>query len=149
MSYAGTPHWNEPGRIEKRLQALDFFRKLWELPIEHICIENPKGCASPIIAKYSQIIQPYYFGEPFYKTTCLWLKNLPKLTYENKDTLFEKKSSVEPTLYYVNSGSRYTAKMKDVVYKGTSNSKKRALTFQGIANAMADKWTEYFIKKNN
>ena len=62
LSYAGTRHWNAPGRITKRLKALEFFRILWEAPIDKICLENPKGCASPIIAKYTQEIQPYYWG---------------------------------------------------------------------------------------
>ena len=62
LSYAGTNWWNRPGRVLKRLEALEFFAKLWEAPIDKICLENPKGCASPAIAKYSQIIQPYYFG---------------------------------------------------------------------------------------
>ena len=60
ISYAGTAHWGNPGRVFKRLRALDFFAKLWEAPISKICLENPKSCASPTIAKYSQIIQPYY-----------------------------------------------------------------------------------------
>lgn len=63
LSYAGIRHWNAPGRLEKRLEALEFFGKLWTAPIKHICLENPKGCASPTIAKYSQEIQPYYFGD--------------------------------------------------------------------------------------
>ena len=79
LSYAGIGYWNRPGRLKKRLLALDFFATLWEAPVKMVCLENPKGCASPTIAKYSQIIQPYYFGDPHLKTTCLWLKNLPCL----------------------------------------------------------------------
>jgi len=92
ISYAGTRHWNNPGRCAERLKALDFFRRLWEAPIEKICLENPKGCASPTIAKYSQVIQPYYFGDDDIKTTWLWLKNLPPLTHYAEDTLFAKKT---------------------------------------------------------
>ena len=79
LSYAGTRHWNNPRRVYKRLEALRFFADLWEAPIEKICLENPKGCASPVIAKYTQEIQPYYFGDDDMKTTRLWLKNLPRL----------------------------------------------------------------------
>ncbi len=77
ISYAGVAHWNNPGRVFKRLEALDFFAQLWEAPIDKICLENPKSCASPVIAKYSQEVQPYYFGDNQLKTTWLWLKNLP------------------------------------------------------------------------
>jgi hypothetical protein len=101
LSYAATCRWNEPGRCKKRLEALDFFRKLYEAPIEKICIENPKGCASPTIAKYSQEIQPFYFGDSAYKTTWLWLKNLPLLIHSEEDTLFDKKTSCPPLNQYM------------------------------------------------
>jgi hypothetical protein len=149
LSYAGTSHWNDRGRLQKRLEALNFFAEIWEAPVEHICVENPKGCASPVIAKYSQIIQPYYFGEKYMKTTCLWLRGLPKLTYEKTNTLFKEKTTVIPEFYHVNSGSRYKAKNKENVYEGSSNAKVRSITFQSIANAMAEQWTEYFNLLNN
>ena len=95
ISYAGTAHWNNPGRVFKRLEALDFFARLWEAPIEKICLENPKSCASPTIAKYTQEIQPYYFGNRDFKTTWLWLKNLPLLQHTPVDTLFEKATHTE------------------------------------------------------
>lgn len=77
LSFAGTRWWNDPGRCLKRLEALEFFRALWEAPIDKICLENPRGCASPTIAKYTQEIEPYYFGDEATKPTWLWLKNLP------------------------------------------------------------------------
>jgi len=78
LSFAANRSWNDPGRIYKRLEALKFFADLWEAPIPSICLENPKSCASPVISKYSQVVQPYYFGDPFLKTTWLWLKNFWK-----------------------------------------------------------------------
>ena len=95
LSYAGIAHWNKPGRCKKRLAALEFFRKLWCAPINKICIENPKGCASPTIAKYTQVIQPYYFGDREQKTTLLWLKNLPLLIHNAEDTMFEKRTHTD------------------------------------------------------
>jgi len=99
LSYAATRWWNDPGRIWKRIDALTFFAKLWTAPIGKICIENPMGCASPTIAKYSQIVQPYYWGDAESKRTCLWLKNLPLLKHIDKDSLFDKKTSVDPKIY--------------------------------------------------
>lgn len=49
LTYAGTAHWNKDGRIKKRLEALDFFRQLWESDIKYICLENPLGIASKVI----------------------------------------------------------------------------------------------------
>ena len=131
ISYAGTSSWNTSGRVFKRIEALQFFAKLWEAPIPFICLENPKSCASPVIAKYSQEVQPYYFGDPHMKTTWLWLKNLPKLEYD---------SSVQRPLpiYIDKSGKkRY---FTDAITGQKSGSVLRAKTFPGIARAMAEQW---------
>jgi len=139
LSYAATAHWNKPGRCKKRLEALEFFRQLWEAPIEKICLENPKGCASPIIAKYSQEIQPYYFGDRHIKTTWLWLKNLPLLQHQKNDTLWKQ--------------STHTSKPEPISIDNTERSKKRYFVdakvrnphhrsrfWPGIAKAMAEQW---------
>jgi hypothetical protein len=137
LSYAGTRHWNNPGRIKHRLDALEFFRLLWEAPIDKICLENPKGCASPVIAKYTQEIQPYYFGDDALKTTWLWLKNLDPLIWVDNDTLFEEKTSVDRPLPL---SVDYTGKKHYFTDAFIKDPKERAKTFQGIANAMAAQW---------
>lgn len=75
-------HWNKrrPERQHKTDEALIFVQKLWTCNIPKICIENPIGCLSSKMAKPTQIIHPYEFGEDASKATCLWLKNLPKLS---------------------------------------------------------------------
>jgi len=150
LSYSGNAFWDNPGRISKRLEALDFFRMLWEADIPHICLENPKSCASPVIAKYTQSIQPYYFGDASIKTTWLWLKNLPKLEYSEETNLFKERTSVMPQKYFCNSG-----KTKDILKRfGTTEGKRglcgshnRSKFHKGITNAMAEQWTEYFDNK--
>jgi len=139
ISYAGTQVWNKPGRVFDRLEALQFFAKLWEAPIGKICLENPRSCASPVVAKYSQEIQPYYFGDEDMKTTWLWLKNLPLLKHNQVATLFEPQTHCEkPKPYSIDNSmkghKRYFTDGKK------SNPYERAKTFQGIANAMADQW---------
>ncbi|MFC0186019.1 hypothetical protein ACFFJX_27720 [Pseudarcicella hirudinis] len=61
-------------RIIKRNQAIEFFLKMYDAPIKHICLENPIGYISANILKPTQIIHPYYFGEKEMKRTALWLK---------------------------------------------------------------------------
>jgi hypothetical protein len=137
ISYAGTAHWNRPGRWQQRLESLEFFGRLWDAPVEKICIENPKGCASPTIAKYTQEIQPYYFGDEHIKTTWLWLKNLPSLQHIAVSTLFETAThSPKPNPLSVDrSGKkRYFTDSK------VRNPYDRARTFVGIAKAMAEQW---------
>jgi hypothetical protein len=140
ISYAGTHCWNDLGRVFKRLKALEFFAKLWEAPIDKICIENPKGCASPTIAKYNQEIQPYYFGESNLKTTWLWLKNLPQLQHFSKDTLFNEKTHTDkPAPEYISQSGKklYFTEAKS----GSNNGGHiRSKTFSAFANAMAEQW---------
>jgi site-specific DNA-cytosine methylase len=140
ISYAGVAHWTKPGRIFKRLEALEFFAKLWEAPIERICLENPKGCASPTIAKYSQEIQPYYFRDPHFKTTWLWLKNLPQLKYQLQDDLFSNKSGIsKPEPIYIDKSGKKRY-FTDAMKGGNEGQKNRSKTFPGIAKAMAEQW---------
>jgi site-specific DNA-cytosine methylase len=143
ISYAGTSSWNNPGRIKLRLDALDFFRSLWETPIEKICLENPRGCASPTIAKYSQEIQPYYFGDSESKKTWLWLKNLPKLKHINGTDLFENNTHVSPKIYaYYKKGKKKGQPIYGNNYLKFSEDRGiiRSKTFPGIAKAMAEQW---------
>lgn len=137
LSYAATGSWNNPGRLEKRLEALNFFAKMWLAPIHFICLENPKSCASPTIAKYSQEIHPYYFGDPELKTTWLWLKNLPLL----KDT--NRLEKPKPKMIIKNGKKIYWS---DSFSLSKDRGHLRSKTFPGIASAMADQWTDYYLK---
>jgi len=147
ITYTGTRWWNDPGRCELRLEALDFFRKLWEAPIEKICIENPRGCASPTIAKYSQVINPYLFGDEASKPTWLWLKNLPQLRHYEAPTLFgDKKTHVGKGefVYHVTKSGKIKGNAKWYTDAFRLSPEERAnvrsQTFPGIADAMADQW---------
>ena len=139
LSYVGVRHWKKPGRKEKREMAMQFFMSLIEAPIAKICVENPVGWPNTVYRKPDQIIHPYYFGEPIQKRTCLWLKGLPKLEYA--DTRIEK----PPPLFY-SKGKKTKGKpinwVEGVSRVGTAKerTKARSITFQSIADAMADQW---------
>jgi hypothetical protein len=78
-------HWNKrrPERAAQTEEALEFVLRLLEADIPKIALENPIGCISTRIRRPDQIIQPWQFGHPESKATCLWLKNLPPLTPTN------------------------------------------------------------------
>lgn len=140
ISYAATHCWNDPGRVFKRLDALNFFAKLWEAPIKMICLENPKSCASPVIAKYSQSVQPYYFGDASIKTTWLWLKNLPKLQYKLEPDLFgETSAASKPKPVYVDKSGK-NRHFADAINGQRKGSHFRSKFWPGIADAMAEQW---------
>ena len=141
LSYVATRSWNDKGRCKKRLESLEFFRQIWEAPIDKICVENPKGCASPTIAKYSQIIQPWYWGDGYFKTTCLWLKNLLLLIHIENDTLFEERTHTDkPKPVYVCEKTGKNVHWEEAIGGGKNRAKNRAKFWPGIADAMAEQW---------
>jgi hypothetical protein len=124
-------HWNKriSGRGEKTEEALAFVYKLLNAPINKIALENPISCISTRICKPSQIIQPYEFGHPESKSTCLWLKNLPLLKSTNILPLPDSGRWLNQTPSGQNKLGPSPTRARD-----------RSRTYQGIANAMADQW---------
>ena len=124
-------HWNHriPGRAAQTERALEFVRTLLDAPIPRIALENPVGCISTRITKPTQTIQPWQFGHPESKRTCLWLKGLPPL---------------EPTdvLPLPESGrwSNQTPSGQNKLGPTSDRWKLRSVTYRGIAAAMADQW---------
>lgn len=119
-------------KVEEQKEALDFVRLLMDAPIDKICIENPVSIISSRIRKPDQIIQPYEYGYPETKKTCLWLKNLPKLIPTN---------IVEPEFVILDDGSRMSpTHYKSWFGKKSERAKTRSRTYLGIANAMASQW---------
>lgn len=74
LTSSGARWFNEPGRMEKQQEALNFVKYIANLPVKRIVIENPIGVLSTKWRKPDQIIQPYQFGHGEVKATCLWLK---------------------------------------------------------------------------
>lgn len=108
--------------------ACEFFNKLKNAPIPHICIENPvpHKYAKELIGPYSQIINPWEHGHGETKKTCLWLKNLPLLRPS------KIVSGREPRIHYM--------------APGPDRWKERSRTFKGIAKAMSLQWFKYIEK---
>lgn len=79
LTYAGMANWYDEGRAEKRIKAAEFFMQMYNAPISHVCVENPRGIMSQLFRKPDMEIHPWYFGDREMKRTNLWLKNLPPL----------------------------------------------------------------------
>lgn len=124
-------HWNWRGRgTERTEEAMRFVMALMEAPIEKIALENPVGCISTRYRKPDQIIQPYEFGHPESKKTCLWLKNLPLLIPTNVLPLPES-----------GRWENQTKSGQNKLGPSPERAMLRARTYRGIAEAMADQWT--------
>lgn len=137
LSNAGARHlWKghelQADRVMLGIQGRDLFMRFWWADVPRICIENPVPMKIWELPQYSQIIQPYMFGDTYIKTTCLWLKNLPMLFATDV---------VVPTSKWVSSSDHRAKKTGDAWAKsGHRSAKVRSKTFQGIAKAMAEQW---------
>lgn len=120
-------------RYKKGLDGKAFFMKFLQADCPRIAVENPIPSSVYEMPPCTQIIQPYEYGEPWSKKTCLWLKGLPPL--QPTDIVDEHKP-------YCSSGSY--SRGHDPKYKGASrrggSAKSRSKTFPGVAKAMAEQW---------
>jgi site-specific DNA-cytosine methylase len=121
LAVSGARHFKEK-QDGRQQEALEFVRTLLNAPIEKIALENPVSIISSHIRKPDQVIQPYEFGHGETKATCLWLKNLPRLVPTN----------------IVSGREQRIHRMSP----GPNRWKERSRTYQGIANAMAEQWTQ-------
>lgn len=77
LSVSGARWFKE--RMPQQENAAWFFMQLWNASIPKIALEQPVSVMSTRFRKPDQTYQPYHFGIPESKLTCLWLKNLPQL----------------------------------------------------------------------
>ena len=144
LCVSGARHFQKKRENGTQEKSIKFFKRFLDADCDKIAIENPVGIIGGKyinkwfpqfsgLPKCTQIIQPYEFGDPHKKTTCLWLKGLPKLFPTN---------IVKPTLvtYTYKNGKRTT--YDEYMVRGFcgNRAKHRSKTFHGIATAMADQW---------
>lgn len=119
-------------RFQKATAAKEFFMQFYNADCPRIAIENPTPMKIVALPPYTQAIQPYQFGHPYSKRTCLWLKGLPPLMPT------EIIANHEP---YVNGGCKDAhGNYRRFQGRNERDSKTRAKTFSGIAKAMAEQW---------
>lgn len=132
LTNAGVCHLHkDPERWDHMRDGAIFFKKILDLPIPKIAIENPimhKYAVEIIGRRQDQVVQPWMFGHMEQKATCLWLKGLPKLTETNnvKAEMLTLPPNVRQRMHYLPpSENRW---------------KLRSTTYQGVADAMASQW---------
>ena len=152
LAVSGAPHFAKKIADGRQQEGIDFFMAMINAPIEKIAVENPIGIMSKNYRTPDQIIQPYFFGDPFQKSTCLWLKNLPLLYHNSEPNLFDdvithtkdkgeffewidkKGVKKRQPLWYAEAFRKHGA-------DGAMRSRLRSKTFPGIAKAMAEQWS--------
>lgn len=134
LSVSGAKHFAKKRALGLQQASLDFVRLLMAAPIEYTAIENPISVISSYIRKPDQIIQPWQFGDEYQKTTCLWLRNLPKLQHTE---------IVSKGEFYISPSGKKMPKW----FSENKSSKIRSKTFPGIAKAIANQWGDYVLKQ--
>lgn len=153
LAVSGARHFEKKREDGRQREGLEFFLKFLEADCERVCVENPVNIVSGKYAlewfpdltqhyglpkKPTQKIQPYEYGEHARKTTCLWLKGLPRLVPtkvvdpgEIVGKGFSKGASLE--MARDNDG-------KILAWNDPRTGIIRSKTFPGIARAMAEQW---------
>lgn len=121
-----------PDRYENAMKAKAFFMALYNAKCNKIAIENPTPMKIVGLPQYTQAIQPYQFGHPYSKRTCLWLKGLE---------LLKPTKIMEVHEPYVNGGCKDAyGNYRRFQGRKERDSKTRSKTFSGIADAMSEQW---------
>ena len=144
LAVSGARHFERKIANGSQQKSIEFFMSVINADVERIAVENPIGIMSGKYRKPDQIIQPWMFGDKAQKSTCIWLKNLPKLEATDiveKGEFFEftsKKGEKKrmPMWYYKALQDAKTPEQRRTL---------RSKTFQGIANAMAEQWSEVLL----
>lgn len=154
LASSGAAHFAAKRADGRQQEGIDFFMLFTRLKCPRVCIENPVGIMSRLYRKPDQIIQPYQFGHPESKATCLWLKGLPKLVKTHDlEPIWRK--NLDGTDAKDSKGKRYnaahnrpqirwenqTASGQNKLGPSKDRWKLRSITYSGIAAAMADQWS--------
>ena len=138
LAVSGARWFPEKQKDFRQQKSVAFFMHFVLAHCDKIAVENPIGIMSSIYKKPTQIIQPYEFGNPVRKSTCLWLKGLrPLLATEivEPNIINDGKSTYSGPAYYVKDENG-----KILSWKDPRTAKARSKTYPGIAKAMADQW---------
>ena len=120
-------------RYRDRVDGIQFFMNFVYCNAKSVAIENPVGIMSGVYRKPDQVVQPYEYGDPSRKATCLWLRNLP---------LLQPTDIVEPEIvtYTRGDGRKVTFTADYGVGFNTEHGKRRSKTYPGVAKAMSEQW---------
>lgn len=149
LSLAGARYWAQKQADGRQQRAARFFMNMVHAPATHVAVENPRGWMNNHYRQPDQIVEPWWFGDPFAKKTCLWTRNLPLLVADKP---------VEPVGRVATGGGSWrvdTAAGRKAMsaYEDSEGRKNRAKvrsrTFLGFARAMADQWGPFIERGAN
>ena len=138
LAVSGARHFARKRADGSQQRSIDFFMKFADVDCERVAIENPVCIMSTVYRKPDQIVQPYWFGHPYRKTTCLWLKGLPPL----EPTKMVEPGEFDQYGFSKNFVCRHAVDEngKIISWNDPRTAKARSKTPVGLAEAMAEQW---------
>lgn len=138
LAVSGARWFEEKRKNGSQQKSIAFFLQFTCANAEKIAIENPVSIMSSLYRKPDQIVQPFWFGHNYRKSTCLWLKNLPLLRPTNMVEI----GGIDEYGFSTNFACRYAVdeKGKAIPWNDPRTAKARSKTPTGLALAMAEQW---------
>lgn len=145
LAVSGAAHFAKKQKDGRQQKSIVFFMQTALAWCDHVAVENPICIMSSAWRKPDQIIQPYQFGHEARKSTCLWLRNLPKLI----PTKIVDCGKVDKNGFSYGASATYATDEngKILSWSDPRTAKIRSKTFQGIADAMAQQWGDYLLNR--
>ena len=146
LAVSGARHFAQKQKDGRQQKAIVFFMQMALANCDRVVVENPICIMSSAWRKPDQIIQPYQFGHPVKKSTCLWLKNVPKLMPTNIVATAEDEHG-----FSYGGALRFATDEngKILSWNDPRTAKARSKTYPGIARAMAEQWGNYISEVMN
>lgn len=140
LAVSGARHFAQKQKDGRQQKSIVFFMELALARCDRVAVENPVCIMSSAWRKPDQIIQPYMFGDPHKKTTCLWLKGLTKLI---------PTKMTQPTIVEYTCRNGKTVRFDEYMVRGMKEgrAKHRSKTFPGVAKAMAEQWGKPLVEE--
>ena len=133
LAVSGAAWFEQKRKDGRQQQGIDFFMQFTKTNCQRVAIENPVGVMSAFYRKPDQIINPFQFGDPVPKKTCLWLRGLPLLVptkvVEPEFIIGKRDGKKHSLIHYMTPGKNQEERAR-----------LRSKTFPGIAKAMAEQW---------
>ena len=144
LAVSGAIHFAKKQKDGRQQKSIVFFMQTALAWCDHVAVENPVCIMSSAWRKPDQIVQPYMFGHPYRKTTCLWLKGLPNLS----PTKVVDAGEFDEYGFSKNFATRYAKDEngKILTWNDPRTAKARSKTPEGFADAMAEQWGDYLRK---
>jgi hypothetical protein len=167
LSQAGARYWAQKQADGRQAAAAQFFQELYARPRPeaYVAVENPVGIMSRVFRQPGQIVEPWWFGDPLAKKTCLWYRESrvqPKFCrgwVTDRLPDLQPSNAVTPTgRVCTGGGSHRTDRLRgktgmNQVWEDSQGRKRRhilrSITLPGFAGAMATQWGGYVEQRRS